>query len=240
LRFIWRAWTYRLKGDPGEIKSVISGLSPGDVAIDIGANKGGYTYWMAKSVGRGGKVVAFEPQPDIANYLKKFFDAPAYRGVTIEPIGLSSRQGESRIVIPEAGKKYSPGASFEVKPSDNFHSFTVRIDTLDNYCKVNNVRPVRFIKCDVEGHELEVFRGSETILREDSPIVLFECEARHLSRFSIRDVFGYLEGLGYKGYFFMGRKLLPLSAFDEKIHQANWGSSFYFNNFLFKKDKTFI
>jgi len=233
-RFIWRAWTYRLKSDRGEIKSIIDNLSPGDIAIDIGANKGGYTYWMAKSVGHEGKVIAFEPQPDIANYIRKFFDATVYKSVVIEPIGLSSRQGECRMTIPETGKKYSPGASFEVRARDGFHSFMVKVDTLDSYCNVNKLRPLRFIKCDVEGHELEVFKGSETVLREDKPVILFECEARHLSGFGISDVFSYLNGLGYTGYFFMGKKLLPVSMFDEKIHQAKWGETFYFNNFLFK------
>ena len=43
----------------------------------------------------------------------------------------------------------------------------------------SRTQPVSLIKCDVEGHEGEVFRGAEQLLRQDRPILLFECEQRH-------------------------------------------------------------
>ena len=56
-----------------------------------------------------------------------------------------------------------------------------------------------FIKCDVEGHELEVFRGAEALLARDKPTLLFECHDDEADR---GDLFEYLIGLGYDGYFF--------------------------------------
>jgi hypothetical protein len=49
-RFYWRAWSYKFVKDPGEIKYLLHYLSSGDIAVDIGANKGAYTYWMAKQL----------------------------------------------------------------------------------------------------------------------------------------------------------------------------------------------
>ena len=57
LRYLYRAWRYRLKLDPAEIKAILVNLAPGDVAIDIGAHKGAYTYWLQKRVSDSGRVV---------------------------------------------------------------------------------------------------------------------------------------------------------------------------------------
>lgn len=66
LRLIYRAWRYRLRIDPGEIRYLLATLRPGRMALDIGAHKGAYSYWMSKAVGPWGEVIAFEPQPELA------------------------------------------------------------------------------------------------------------------------------------------------------------------------------
>ena len=45
-------------------------IRPGDVAVDVGANKGSYLRWLSRAAGPG-KVVAFEPQPQLAAYLER-------------------------------------------------------------------------------------------------------------------------------------------------------------------------
>ena len=51
LRWIFRAWRYRLVVEKHEIKFMLDYLAPGNIAVDIGAHKGAYTYWMSKYVG---------------------------------------------------------------------------------------------------------------------------------------------------------------------------------------------
>ena len=70
LKLRWRAWRYRLRLDAEEIALVRATLQPGDVAVDIGAHKGAYTYWMAKGVGGSGRVFSFEPQPVLCRALQ--------------------------------------------------------------------------------------------------------------------------------------------------------------------------
>ena len=48
---------------PAEATLLAALLAPGDVAVDAGANIGCLTLAMAHSVGAGGRVHAFEPQP---------------------------------------------------------------------------------------------------------------------------------------------------------------------------------
>jgi hypothetical protein len=114
----------------------------------------------------------------------------------------------------------------------------VKVDTLDNYFSSADKRPVKFIKCDVEGHELEVFRGGEKILKKDMPILLFECEARHLQSGDVKEVFSFLEDLGYSGQFFANGKITSLDKFDMQKHQQIRDGKIidhlsYCNNFVF-------
>ncbi|MCL1901983.1 MAG: FkbM family methyltransferase [Endomicrobia bacterium] len=236
LHYMHRAWSYRLIKEVPEIKAVLNNIKKGDIVIDIGAHKGAYTCWMLKAAGKNGKVFAFEPQPVLADYLRKIFNPNLSKNVFVEQVGLSSCSGELELTIPE-NKAYSHGASLEAKPASQCYSYKVPVDTIDNYFISRNFRPVKFIKCDVEGHELAVFKGAETILKQDSPAILFECETRQLFKHSIEDVFGYLNGLGYSGKFFLNKKLHPLSEFNKNYHQVGFGlkTGHYVENFLFTK-----
>jgi hypothetical protein len=92
----------------------------------------------------------------------------------------------------------------------------------------------------VEGHEQAVFQGAVRLLAEQSPVLVFECEARHLDQGSVTDVFGFLAGLGYGGRFVDGRRLRPISEFRVEKHQRQaegkfWNAKDYRNNFVFSR-----
>ena len=85
-----------------------------------------------------------------------------------------------------------------------------------------------------------VFEGAKRILTEQSPLLVFECENRHLESGSVLDVFRYLSALDYGGEFVCEGALRPLSDFDPAIHQKQAGARFwdandYYNNFVFRK-----
>ena len=48
-----------------ELLEIWRHLQAGDIACDIGANKGRFIYWLSWWVGEG-RVVAFEPQSELA------------------------------------------------------------------------------------------------------------------------------------------------------------------------------
>lgn len=238
LRFIFRAWRYRYRLDPAEIRCLLQVLKPGNVAVDIGAHKGGYSYWMLRAVKNTGRVFAFEPQPALAQYLSGIKSLFHFNNFTLNHCGLSSATGELQLSVPGSGA--SPGASFEpglLKGKQ--HSHLVKVDTLDHYFGAMPDITVAFIKCDVEGHELEVFRGGEKLLRTQQPVLMFECEERHHLRYRSQDVFDFLTGLGYQGYFFRGGKLHPLSELASSGH-AEPGDPDYVNNFIFAPPGIFL
>ena len=62
LKWTYRAWRYRQRLERQEIRLLLRHLAAGDVAVDVGAHKGAYTYWMRRAVGASGKVYAFNAQ----------------------------------------------------------------------------------------------------------------------------------------------------------------------------------
>lgn len=230
-RVLVRAWRYRLRTDPEEIRYLLGAIRKGDVVVDVGAHRGSYTYWMQRAVGRNGKVFSFEPQPALAAYLKRMVDALRFRQVTVEHLGVSSASGQMDLIVPGSGTSYE--ATFESDAVRGAHiKHSVRVVTLDEYFADHSCGPIRLIKCDAEGHELEIFRGARRLLESQHPILFFECEKRHLTRHSPQDVFRFLQDLGYNGFFHRDGSLVPISEFDPAVH-GNHKHADFVNNFTF-------
>lgn len=211
LRLAYRAWRYRLRHDHREISFLLRSIEPGDLVVDVGAHKGAYTYWMARRVRPGGRVYAFEPQRVLAESLRHVAAMLGPDGtVVVENLAVSSRSGDAVLCVP--GGNTSPGATIEKRDAAWGNTASVKTVTLDDYfAGLHSSERVAFIKCDVEGHELEVFCGARRILTEHRPILLFECEDRHRADHSVGSVFEYLRSLRYDGYGFgPGGKLSPI------------------------------
>ncbi|RYY96073.1 MAG: FkbM family methyltransferase [Chitinophagaceae bacterium] len=230
-KLYYRAWKYR-RADRSEIEWMLQQLKPGDCALDVGAHKGAYTYWMLKAVGPQGRVVAFEPQPAGTVLLRALFG----RNVTVEQLGLSDRNGQHFFYIQPQKGKVSYEASLADKYSDSEEQ-VIETSTLDHYCAQHHLKP-SLIKIDVEGHELEVLQGGARTLAEHRPRLLIEIEERHIGAERMEAIFALLRDSGYTGHFFSEGRRLPLSEFRAAVHQAPdqlaGTPGKYINNFIFE------
>lgn len=234
LRYLYRAYRYRYRVDPAEIRFMGERLRSGDLAVDVGAFKGAYTYWMRKFVGPRGRVIAFEPQPCQAFYVRTVLDAMKYRNVSLEAKGLSRVPGVLKMFVPRSGHE----ATFETRKvqEQECQTVDVPVTTFDAYF-ANEVVGPRFIKIDVEGHESAVLDGARAMLERFKPTVLIECETRHRADGDVRPVFDFFASLGYEGSFFRQGQRRPLAEFDTKLHQRHSEGeklpAGYVNNFAF-------
>lgn len=191
-----RAWRYRTRIDPAEVAWMRRTLQGGSAVVDAGAYKGGYTFWMRESVGESGLVYAFEPQPELAGFLVRSMDAFGWNNVRVSAIGLGSTAGEGTMHVPEA--KPSQRGSLVVERA-SAHTYPVRVEALDDFLQTRPAdRRIAFIKCDVEGSELDLFRGARRTLIDHRPTLLFEHEARFCPPRDAGQVFDYLEATGYR------------------------------------------
>ena len=195
MHMLHRAWRYRNRTERDEVRFMLSYDLRNKLVLDIGANAGIYSYWMSKAVGKEGRVIAFEPQPEMIDTLKKLRHSFRFPQLEIAETGLSDQPGEATL---RRELSHLGGASIARDLPNADDSFTIPITTLDAYIDEHADRPVSFIKCDVEGHEPEVFAGAMETLRRDMPTLLFELHDKQVRE---SDLFDQLKSIGYNSYY---------------------------------------
>lgn len=204
-----RALKMRLRHDPmvGLVQEMIR---PGDVVIDVGANRGVYTYMMSVRVGWAGRVHAVEPFPGSCRRLKTV--AHRRGNIVVHAVAVSDYCGRAVLRMPvHDGHPIDALATLEPNRPWNGDSCEVSVRTLDEL--LDGERRASFLKCDVEGHEQRVFHGAKGILDRDRPIVLTELEQRHREE-PIESTFSFFADAGYDGWFITAGGLRPLEEFD--------------------------
>jgi len=184
---------------------------PGDIAIDIGANYGLYSYHLSRAVGTTGRVYAFEPIPFTYHSLRLVARILRMRNVEAFAKGCSDRTGPCvfRVPLQDSGAIAAGLAHIRPEPaSDDMHSMGGRgtreiaadLVALDEF--LPPLPDVSFVKCDIEGAELYAFKGFERTIATHSPTVVCEIEQRHLSRFGLRreQVFAFFAEHGYRSF----------------------------------------
>ncbi len=232
-----RADKYKTKHDIGGIAYINASVQRNQTVLDIGAHKGGYLYFILKRVGEQGKVYAFEPQFNLYSYLVRMKKLFKWDNAVIEHLALSNSIGDATLFIPtnKVSKGSSPGATLvEHKERSDFKlNETVKVDTLDHYCQRNNISP-DFLKIDVEGNELNIFKGGTDVLKKYKPKILVEIEKRHIGPEQVFETFKFLESLGYTGQFIHRENRVSLANFDLAKHQNLEDMDNYCNNFIFE------
>jgi len=213
------AWRRGRKGEK-EVRLLAALVEAGRTAIDIGANKGVYSYVLSPICRQ---VMAFEPNPKMFHLLIK--SVPA--NVETFEVALSNAAGEADLILPiqRSGRFSNQGATLQAKKIDGgkeFETLTVTQKPLDSY----DFQDISFIKIDVEGFELEVIQGAKETLARERPNLLVEIDEHH-AKIPVADAIAEICGHGY-GCFYMSRtSLKPFSAFENDDARTNT------DNFIF-------
>jgi FkbM family methyltransferase len=167
--------------EPVETTFINRQVRPGTAALDIGANLGWFTVHLARIVGADGRVDAFEPRVDLFNLLTRTVAESKIGNVTLHNCALAAENSSGQMVW--SPHDVNPGGTYLVAAEfadSTAKSQAVDVKTLDACIS----HPVDFIKIDVEGAELLVFRGAERILSKDRPTILVEINRPNLARTS--------------------------------------------------------
>jgi FkbM family methyltransferase len=144
-------------------------IAPGDITVDIGANIGYMTSLMAAKTGISGKVICFEPNPEVCPELEaniqSWYHEKDWSQIELHSLALSNRIGEGvlRIPLQNRGEAALVAATDAINPSLRRH--TVSLTTLDRFWQDRN-DSIAVLKIDVEGHELAVFQGAKQLLSQ--------------------------------------------------------------------------
>jgi len=142
-------------------------LGPSANCIDIGACSGELLKHIVRLAPRGTHL-AFEPLPRFYNALIRKFP-----GVQVHELALSDATGESTFQHVFTNPAYSGLKPRRYdRPNERVEEIMVRTGRLDDLVPPD--MPVRFIKIDVEGGELQVFKGGAVTIRRTRPFIVFE------------------------------------------------------------------
>lgn len=219
------------RGQEPELARLRTFVPRGRNAVDVGGWLGPWTRELSRWCTR---VDTFEPQPDLARFLRKVVPD----NVTVHEVAVSDQAGRLGLVVPSARHGENALASLRADaaagdPDAIVHEVeVVRLDDL-------GLVDIGFLKVDVEGHEREVLDGARELLARDRPRILLEAEQRHLST-PLGELFDHVASLGYRGWFLHADRWHELDAFDvderQTAHLDDLTGPDYVNNFLFAPD----
>ena len=157
----WELWVTRF---------LVTRLSAGMVAVDVGANLGYFSLIMAEMVGQGGAVHSFEPNPDIAARLVQSMVVNGFQNIVTvhcEAVGASSADAV-KLVVPD----HLPSGAWLVPVDAVEEGLVVPLRRLDDYPEL---AAANVVKIDAEGFEYEVWKGmSACIARGHAMLILLE------------------------------------------------------------------
>ncbi len=146
----------------GEVRFLYEYLRPGMNIVDVGAGFGAYALGAAKNVGASGKVYAFEP----VEIMRKHLDISKVEN------GLSNLEVSDRALGAESGKM---GLSWNSTPELTVlekGGKDVQVVTMDKWWDFEGNPQLDVLKIDVNGRELDVLKGAEQVLNENSAVLI--------------------------------------------------------------------
>jgi FkbM family methyltransferase len=198
--------------------AVLRHLVPvGGCALDLGANFGLYTRFLAEAVGAEGLVHAVEPVPPMYEVLRSNVRKLGLVQVRTHSVAASDVTRTVTMVVP----RYPTGGA-------NFYEARVVRRATGRHFRVPGLRlddlfarlpRIDVIKCDVEAHELAVLRGAETVLRRHRPAWLMEVSGDPDDpETNAAEVVELLRAEGYGAYRFDGRRVRPRAPGDRAVN----------------------
>jgi FkbM family methyltransferase len=186
--------------EPEVWHSIASGLAEGAVFFDVGAHIGYDSLKASAIVGKSGRVVAFEPNPNTVAQLKSNVEASGAGNVDVQPIACSDREGTLTLFDSTLGGNSGSTSLSSENAGPLMRPYTVRGRRIDDVVEELGLERIDVFKVDVEGAELIVLRGASDSIRRFHPRLILEVVPRQLANMgtSVEELESFVWSLGYR------------------------------------------
>lgn len=205
-----------------ESEMILKLIKPHDVVFDIGANIGWYTINIL--IKRTGAIVySFEPIPSSYKYLMKNLTLNKQKTDKVYDIGFSDENKRVKFYFDTKCAMASSMANLrkdkstvaiecKVKRMDDFISSSLTLKKLD------------FIKCDVEGAELLVFKGALQTIKKYRPMVFSEMLRKWSAKFNYHpnEIISLFDNIGYRCFTSKNNRLTEFFKMDDRTIETNF------------------
>ena len=158
------------------------------IIFDVGCFRGNFTKNIIKNENKHGlksRFFLFDPNPNVKNYLNQFLknnEKIKYFNLALDNSNTKKKftlnqffesSGSSLISAHKEDKMYnlSRKAFMQItqpfKKIKDYTEIEVQTQTLDNFCKDNNIQNIDLLKLDTDGNEFEVLKGAENLLSKN-------------------------------------------------------------------------
>lgn len=152
-------------------------IRPEFVVIDIGANLGYFAKTFSKLASKG-KLIAIEPLPQFYEILDHFIGNK--ENVELHNVALGRETGIIRMVLPSTNGMMRTGLPHILRPGEEQTQEKIQdvqmVNTADFF---QTFERIDYIKCDIEGHEWEVFQQLPNIISKHRPIIQLEIDPKN-------------------------------------------------------------
>lgn len=172
-------------------------LPPGSVLLDVGANIGAFTDYMADAC-PSCSVYAFEPMEEYADFIRHNYHR--HKSVHVYPIGLGDANENATLWVSDSNLGWN--TLLEDQTEGDMRPVRIQIATFDHWASATGVDGFAFAKIDVEGAEYRVLRGMMRSLEKmhPKPVLFIEIGwgRRHPHWKEELEVFEWLFDHGYQ------------------------------------------
>lgn len=215
-------------------------LNPSDVDgvyFDVGAFKGEWTYNLKKILGAEflkNQIYLFEPSPYAYSFLKK--EMSKFTNLNIQNVALSSSRSKTPFFYNESLDGTNSFSNSHFIESDlSKKKIFIKTYSIDEFVSRKGLKKVNYIKCDVEGFDLEVIKGAEKCF-DDEKINFFQFEYNHRwinNRSFLKDVFNFFDKKNYKIGKICSNKIKIISSWHPELENFTESNYLILNqNFL--------
>jgi len=156
------------------VRLISKAVAKGDTFFDIGANVGFYSSFVGPLCGKSGAVHSFEANPLLIQHLRRSAELnKATSNIIINATAIGSETNKTlELYDPE---RIGGSSLYKLQWLNAASSVTVPLTTIDEYRRVNGIKRIDVVKIDIEGAELDAFRGMEQTFAECPPWLIL-CE----------------------------------------------------------------
>lgn len=196
-------------------------INKDSVVFDIGANIGWYSIHIAKML-ESGKIYAFEPLPDTYRQLKENTSLNDAGNIELYDIALTDKKQVLTFYYSPANTVSS--SSRNIMEIEDAVTIDCQASTIDDFVSENNITKLDFIKCDVEGAELFVYKGGTKTFTELKPIIFTEMLRKWAAKFDYHpnDIVKLFAGLDYKCFVIRSGELSELKEVTDETMETNF------------------
>lgn len=139
------------------------------VVFDIGANFGYLSLVWANSIAKNGKVIAFEPNPNVFKSFKKSISSNNLESIIqLNNKAVGIREGEIELYLN------STTSNTLNLDGANKNGISIGMISIDSFTQNHNIEKCDLIKIDVDGIELDILRGAQNFIKKCRPIFIVE------------------------------------------------------------------